>query len=211
MSFVDVVFGPVAIPFGQPMNVSRTDVGMSATPVRRRKLHTRRIVIEAFEREDGLFDLEAHLTDVKDHDLELASGVRKAGDAVHDMIVCITVNRTLDVVRATARFAEVPYPGACGNIAPAYEKLSGLNLMNGFRKQAMARLGGTNGCTHMSALAALLPTAAVQAFAGRVGADPDGKPFQLDRCHALVTSTENVRRYYPKWYVKPGKVTATQE
>jgi hypothetical protein len=29
------------------------------------------------------------------------------------------------------------------------------------------------------------------------GAD---KPFQLDRCHALETTTETVRRYYPKWY-----------
>jgi len=27
-----------------------------------------------------------------------------------------------------------------------------------------------------------------------------GRPFQLGHCHALETSTETVRRYYPKWY-----------
>jgi hypothetical protein len=25
-------------------------------------------------------------------------------------------------------------------------------------------------------------------------------PFQLDRCHALETTSETVRRYYPRWY-----------
>jgi len=28
----------------------------------------------------------------------------------------------------------------------------------------------------------------------------ENKPFQLDRCHALETTTDTVRRYYPKWY-----------
>jgi len=27
-----------------------------------------------------------------------------------------------------------------------------------------------------------------------------GKPFQLDRCHALDTHGEGVRRYCPGWY-----------
>ena len=28
----------------------------------------------------------------------------------------------------------------------------------------------------------------------------EGKPFQLYRCHALETTTDTVRRYYPQWY-----------
>ena len=34
----------------------------------RTRLHTRRIVYEVFRRDDDLFDLECHLTDIKDHD-----------------------------------------------------------------------------------------------------------------------------------------------
>ena len=47
-----------------------------------------------------------------------------------------------------------------------------------------------------------MPTAAMQTFATLVkDSDPEGdKPYQLNRCHALETSTETVRRYYPKWY-----------
>jgi hypothetical protein len=30
--------------------------------------------------------------------------------------------------------------------------------------------------------------------------DDGSKPFQLDQCHALETSAETVRVWYPKWY-----------
>jgi hypothetical protein len=41
----------------------------------------------------------------------------------------------------------------------------------------------------------------VQTFAGLRREDSgEGKPFQLDHCHALATTTDTVRRYYPKWY-----------
>jgi hypothetical protein len=46
----------------------------------------------------------------------------------------------------------------------------------------------------------VLPTAAVQAFAGRVGDAEGAKPFQIDRCHALASTTDTVRKYYPAWY-----------
>ena len=63
------------------------------------------------------------------------------------------------------------------------------------------RLGGVHGCTHLTEVVGTLPTLAVQMFAGLVreieGTD---KPFQLDRCHALDTRSETVRRYYPQWY-----------
>jgi len=35
------------------------------------RLHTRRVVYEVFRRDDDLFDLEGHLTDIKDHDYAL--------------------------------------------------------------------------------------------------------------------------------------------
>ena len=182
------------------MNPGHRGVGALDTPRRRQRLHIRKIVIEAFERDDGLFDLDAHLTDVKDHDLDLASGVRCAGSPVHDMSLRLTINRSLDVVDAAAGLAEMPYPGACDVIEPAYRRLVGLNLLNNFKKQVVTLLGGTGGCTHMSELAAVLPTAAVQAFAGRVGDADGGKPFQLDRCHALASTTDTVKKYYPTWY-----------
>ena len=63
------------------------------------------------------------------------------------------------------------------------------------------QLGGVHGCSHLTELVGLLPTVAVQTFAGlRREIEGVEKPFQLDRCHALETRGDTVRRYYPKWY-----------
>jgi hypothetical protein len=176
----------------------------------RRRLHTRTIVVEVYAREDGLFDLEARLTDVKDHELALASGTRPAGVPVHDMRLNVRIDQDFNVVDATGRSAAVPYPGFCETIGPAYGALKGLNLMDKFRKAVMQAIGGTRGCTHLSELAGVLPTAAVQAAAGVRQQDPDAQPFQLDRCHALVTDGAAVRRFYPRWFraAKSGAVPA---
>jgi hypothetical protein len=41
--------------------------------VPRTHIHTRRIACEAYEREDGLWDVEANMTDVKTYDVDRAS------------------------------------------------------------------------------------------------------------------------------------------
>ena len=47
-----------------------------------------------------------------------------------------------------------------------------------------------------------LPTVALQTFASEVLDNDDSKhkPYQLERCHALVAHSEAVRRFYPRWY-----------
>jgi hypothetical protein len=172
--------------------------------VERELTHTRRIRYEGYKRADGLWDIEAHLNDVKNHDYRLKTGVRRAGQAIHDMWVRITIDRQFNIVAASASSDAVPYPGGCETIAPAYGKLVGLNLLRGFRKNVHELLGSVRGCTHMTEMLGGLPTAAIQSFAGDVPEESgDGrKPFQLDQCHALETSTETVRRWYPKWHRK---------
>src|SRR6266403_34294 len=52
----------------------------------RQRLHERRVTYEGFERDDGLFDIDAHLADIKDHDFLLLTGNRAAGDPDHSAI-----------------------------------------------------------------------------------------------------------------------------
>lgn len=177
-------------------------------PISQRALkHRRAIQIDAFARDDGLWDIDAHISDVKTRDAMLASGVRPAGVPLHDLFVRITIDTQFNIVAAEAASDKVPYPGYCDTIAPAYSKLVGLNLVKGFRKALQANLGDVSGCTHITELASLLPTVAIQAFAGDVfdphhGSNVAGeeeKPFQLDRCHALRTDGAAVAKYYPRW------------
>src|SRR3990170_1182916 len=85
------------------------------TEVERELTHTRRVRYEGYKRADGLWDIEAHLTDIKNHDYQLKTGVRRAGQMKEE------------------------------------------------------RADGA-------------------------------KPFQLDQCHALESSSETVKQWYPKWY-----------
>ncbi len=181
----------------------------------RRHVHKRTISADVYARDDGLWDVEAELIDTKAQDFRLATGVRVVGEPIHHMRLKITIDTTLRVVDALAESVRVPYPGYCETIAPDYGQLVGLNLMNNFRRDVRERLGGIEGCTHITELTNVLPTAAVQAFAGEVfrtreatASDPapgapvpsDQKPFQLDRCHALRSDGGAVAEFYPRWY-----------
>jgi len=176
------------------------------TPIhQRRLLHRRAIDVQVFARDDGLFEVEARLTDTKTHDVPLAGEARRAGDPIHDMGLHLIVDTQLNILAASSHTDWMPYPDACGAHGDAYSRLVGLNLMNGFRLGVNDALAGTQGCTHLTELCQNLPTAVIQAFAGTVintheGAGDGKPPFQLDRCHALRSDGPMVQLHYPRWY-----------
>ena len=178
--------------------------------IEREHTHTRRVRFEGYRRADGLWDIEAHITDVKSHDVKLKTGVRRAGLPIHDMVVRVTIDRKFNVVDALAVSDAVPYPGGCENIAPAYRKLIGLNLVKKFRDAVKERLGGVQGCTHITEMLSGMPTAAIQSLAGELREErpPGRKPFQLDHCHAMDTTGETVMKWYPEWYQAKAKAGA---
>ena len=180
----------------------------------RQRLHTRELRYDGFRLADGGYEIEARLVDVKDDDYELASGVRRGGDPVHDMSVRVALTADFVITHVEACSDWVPYPGGCDTIGPAYARLVGVSLMQGFRNALRERLGGIEGCTHITEMLGGLPTAAVQMRASEVREtdDIDGvKPFQLDRCHALVTTGATVRRYYPRWYRQGAEQTPVDQ
>ena len=185
--------------------------GGLAPPVAREPLHTRAIEIRGYKRADGLYDIEGHLVDTKPYDFKLAAGVRRAGEPVHDMWLRITVDRQLHIVDAQAAMDGMPYVGECDAIEPAYRKLVGLAIRPGYQQRLKELLGGVRGCTHITELAGMLATAAFQSMAGQRLQDPDRKPFQIDRCHALAATGAVVGRYYPKWYTGTAPVAPANE
>jgi hypothetical protein len=179
--------------------------------VARAPLHRRTIEINGYKREDGLYDIEGHLVDTKPYDFNLAAGVRPANEAIHGMWLRITVDRDLVIVDAAAAMDAMPYVDHCNQIVPAYRKLIGLAIRPGYHRQVQERLGGIRGCTHISEMAGALATAAFQTMAGQRLQDPDRKPFQIDRCHALDATKPVVAKYYPRWYEGTDKIEAAGE
>ena len=187
----------------------------NAAPERTLK-HRRRIDVQVYARGNGLWEVDAEISDVKTRDAKLAGGVRKAGEPIHDMLLRIVVDEQLTIREAGSETRGMPYPGHCDDHGDAYKKLVGLNLLKGFRRDVIARLGGVAGCTHLTELAQVLPTAVVQAFAGdvldtREDSAADLPPFQIDRCHALRSDGLAVATFYPRWARGPSPAANVSE
>ena len=119
--------------------------------------------MQSYARDGGLWDLEAELIDVKAYDFPKRDGeVFKAGDPIHHMHLRITIDGDFTIVAAQAVYDAAPYGGHCMAIEPAYTDLIGMNLLKGFRRQVKERFGHVAGCTHMTELSQVLPTAAVR-------------------------------------------------
>lgn len=171
----------------------------------RRLMHRRAINVQVYACADSLYEVEAELSDIKSIDVPLASGVRRAGDAIHDMLLHLVIDAQFNILAARSETRAMPYVGACDQHGNVYERLVGLNLMRGFRLGIKDRLSGTKGCTHLTEMCQVLPTAVLQAFAGdvidtRLGNAAGDPPFQIDHCHALRLDGVTVQQYYPRWY-----------
>ena len=170
--------------------------------------HRRSIEVQIYARGNGLWEVDAHISDVRSRETRMATGMLPAGEPIHDMLLRLVVDERFNVIEAGAETSAMPYPGECNSYGDIYSRLVGLNLMRGFRHAVKERLGGVQGCTHITELTQVLPTAVVQAFAGEVldtrgdGADSQ-QPFQIDRCHALRADGLAVKTYYPRWYRAP--------
>lgn len=165
--------------------------------------HRRSIDVHVYARGNGLWEVDAEIRDLKTRDARLAGGLRKAGDPIHDMLLRLVVDEQLNILEAGSETRWMPYPGQCDDHGDAYAALAGLNLLKGFRQAVKERLGGIAGCTHLTELTQVLPTAVIQAFAGEVldtREDSEHQPFQIDRCHALRSDGEAVKLFYPRWY-----------
>jgi Protein of unknown function (DUF2889) len=183
---------------------------LPAAAAHRQLKHRRQIDVQVFSRGDGFWEVEATLVDTKTRDAKLATGLRPAGTPIHEMKLRLVVDQRLQIIEAGSETLWMPYPPYCAEHGDAYAQLVGMNLLKGFRAQLREKLGGVLGCTHITELAQVLPTAVIQAFAGEVidtRGDAGVRPYQIDRCHALAASGPVVQLYYPKW-ATPAVATA---
>lgn len=131
-------------------------------PVPRERLHTRRIEIQGYRRADGLYDIEAHLTDTKpmgqaNHD----RGWIAPEEPIHEMWLRITLDATMLIHTVEASSDRTPY-AACPAAAPNFGRLAGLRIEGGFLRAAAQRVGGATGCTHLRELLQQMATTAFQ-------------------------------------------------
>ncbi|HZL58395.1 MAG TPA: DUF2889 domain-containing protein [Stellaceae bacterium] len=176
----------------------------------RQHIHTRQVECRGFRRDDGLWDIEGHLTDVKTY--AFASEFRgsvEPGDPVHEMRIRLTVDDDLIVRDIEAVTDKSPFP-VCPAIAPNFARLKGLSIRTGFLSKVRERLGGVEGCTHLVELMGPIATTAYQTIypyrhrltreAGATEPKPTEKPRLIGTCHAFKSDGEVVQRLWPDFY-----------
>ncbi len=72
-------------------------------PDNRKVVHTRKVECFGYIREDGQWDIEGHMTDVKAYDFENSHrGKIPAGQPVHDMWIRLTIDDSLMIQKSEA-------------------------------------------------------------------------------------------------------------
>lgn len=177
-----------------------------SSPVSRKLRHTRAIECRGYEREDGLWDIEAHLVDTKSHVHSRRHGgrPRQPGEPVHDMWLRLTIDLDMKVRDAEAFTATGPY-AHCGDIAPNFKVLIGATIGPGWRRKTLELLGGIKGCTHLVELLGPIGTTAFQATgrareARNAGKKSVARPYQLNACHVYKDDSDAVRERWPQFY-----------
>jgi len=173
----------------------------------RQLLHERRVVLRGWRRDDGLWDIEAALTDERTYASRSAEkGSIPAGEPIHGITVRLTVDDALVVRAVAATMAAVPYH-TCPLALGPLQALEGAALARGWRRRVEDCLGGTKGCTHIRDLLLQAATAAFQTIPvwhaqahGDILPAVDGRPPpHLGTCTTWAFDGPVVARLYPEF------------
>ena len=168
--------------------------------------------MRGFAREDGLFDIEGHLTDRKPFDFQVTVGpLRAAGEPVHEMWVRLTIDSDLVVRVAVASTDHAPYL-ACRGAAPSLARVIGLRIGGGWNREIKERLGGVQSCTHLMEMLAPMGTTAIQSLVLQLREialplKASGRPRQIDTCHAMAADRRVAALRWPEHYTGPRDAT----
>jgi hypothetical protein len=197
-----------------------------SAPAERHLLHQRDIQLRGWHRTDGLFDIEAHLTDIKteEHGRSDAGRIVEPGTPIHGMWLRLTVGEDMVITACEAAMDNTPY-APCTAAAPNFAALAGVKVGPGFNRAVVERVGGTAGCTHLRELLAQMATVVFQTLypvrrarelaeaarraAGGAPVVPNGKPSMLGTCIAYAPDSPVSQARWP--WLKDGLKDASKD
>ena len=173
-------------------------------------VHTRQIVCRGYRRKDGLWQIEASVTDEKAQTVPFRSRPDVlAGELIHHLSLCVLIDDDYQIRDVAAKTLAAPW-AVCADVAADYRKLIGLRIGPGFTRAVREILGGTLGCTHLTDLLGQVGNTYMQAsFPDRLarqglnGEDPRQWPDTrtlsfVDGCHAWRKDGPVLKAEYPQ-------------
>jgi hypothetical protein len=177
-----------------------------SSPAERKLAQNRSITCAGYAREDGLWDIEAHLLDTKTASITYPSFgmARPAGHPVHEMKIRVTIDSDMVIHAAEAATLHAPFD-ACVIPATIFPKLKGLSFDKGWKEGVSEIMGGTAGCTHLLQLLGNIATFSYQTMASSddyLAKIDSGeiRPFFIDRCYTYDASGPVIKQFYPDFH-----------
>ena len=175
----------------------------------RTHLHTRAVVFRGYHREDGLWDIEAELSDSKTYALDRSErGEMPPGALIHGMAIRATLDDQLVIREIVSVMDHTPF-GECQQGTDPMQQMVGVTMGPGWRQAIEKALGGIRGCTHLRELLFNMATAAYQTIpiyrdrlrrqAGLPETNSDVPPYHVGKCIAWDFNGAVVQRHYPKF------------
>lgn len=185
---------------------------LSDATAARTHIHTRDVQCTGYRRDDGLWDIEGHLTDIKSYTFHsINRGDINPGTPIHNLWLRITVDDHFKVHAIEAVTDDGPFH-ICGDITPAFQCMVGQVIGAGWTRYIKENLGSIKGCTHLAELLGPVATTAFQTifpilFRERAerarthpGEAPVERPALLDTCHVFNCNGPFVREHWPEYY-----------
>jgi hypothetical protein len=185
-----------------------------AATAERELLHRRDFSFNAYLRADGLYEIQARMTDRKNYAFPNEwRGTIEANEPLHDMRVRVVLDSDFTIAEVAAETAASPYE-ICPAITPNFAALKGERIGRGWTKLLRQKFGGEHGCTHHVELLRTLATVAFQTIYGdqqrrrretrsvppAADAGPGRRPDFIGSCHALAADGEIVKKNWPDFY-----------
>jgi hypothetical protein len=177
----------------------------------RTQIHRRNIDMVVFRRDDGLYDVEGHITDRKPFESTAPFGkTTPANDPVHEMWIRLTIDKEYVVRDVSAATDSAPY-GDCFGAPSTLSVLVGTRIGGGWNREVRDKLGGAKSCTHLMEMLTPLATATYQAMWTEMqeqteAVDREGRPLLLNACWAMASDRDLAYRRWPQHYTgKPPR------
>jgi hypothetical protein len=175
----------------------------------RTHVHTRAVEFRGYCRDDGLWDIEATMTDAKTYSYPTSDrGLLEAGDPVHGMAIRLTVDNAMKICDVAVAMPATPF-NECQQAKAPFSRLIGCTLGRGWRRTIDETMGGIQGCTHLRELLFNMATAAYQTIpmyrehlrrlAGRPEHQSTRPPPHLGTCLAWDFDGPVVKRNKPEF------------
>jgi hypothetical protein len=166
--------------------------------------------MRAYARDDGLYDVEAHLVDRKPftHKRFSSEEYTPAGEPIHDLRVRITLDGDYVVQQIEAAADVTPF-SICKEAESTLSVLVGERIARGWSSVVKERLRGSASCNHLMEVLIPLATTAMQGIVSLNSQgnghklNSEGVPVKIDSCYAYGRQRDVVQRLWPQHHQAP--------